>query len=424
MSVFSIKNSLTCITDFEKTNILLSEEQIILISKIASSRLSSTQIQFQILKKDSPIGHKIHAFRSKEGDIHVFVKDNDETNRQDSLGTNKSFCSSTYICIRKNKPLSIIRKGRLKAKVPSPFDSEYYSLNVQSLLREVKLTQTLNHPNIVSYSDFLIFESSDEIKKVYAYAPIFENDIFLLAKNDFPKMSEELKREFILSLSKQILQALVYLHNKGIIHNDIKHKNIYYSNIEGKYHFALGDFGLANKEINGDFKGSLEFLSPEKAISKGFIKKDYVDTGFATDLWDLGIIIYLLKEGKFNLFSKLMRKQFELNNLIKLKTYFYVENASEILEKLRKEEGDCFVQLLDSWISCLTTDTKKCDEMEKWIMRTIKIIKQKASIELDRMGTELIENDLINCILGHLLQPDPSKRATAKEALTILEKEI
>ncbi len=238
-------------------------------------------------------------------------------------------------------------------------------------------------------------------------------------------MSEGQKRDFMLSLCDQMLQALSYLHKKGIIHNDIKHRNIYYIKKEGKHHFALADFGSAKSDINSDFKGALEFISPEKAIFKGFIEANYIDTGFATDLWDLGITLYKLREGKFHLFGKLMRKQFELYRLLHNGTYAYVENANEIIEKIKNEKReDSFIELIDNWIVYLKKDATKSKEMENYIKQVIQYIKKMAKKELQRMATEpllLIEKDPLECILWHLLQPDPKKRASAESALAILK---
>ncbi len=153
-------------------------DQIILISKLAFSLFSdSSQTQVEILKKNSPTGHKIHFLCLKKGEIHVYLKDNKEMERQERLGTNKSFCSATHLYFQNNQ-VYVNRIGRLSLIRPHFSDLEAYSCKVQRMLREVKLTQELSHPHIVPYIASFSFYRANKLMKVYAYEPLFEDDVF------------------------------------------------------------------------------------------------------------------------------------------------------------------------------------------------------------------------------------------------------
>lgn len=358
-----------------------------------------------------------------DGVIHVYLKDSKERDRQERSGTKKSFCTATHLHFYKDQ-VTVFKRGRLKLIATPSLDLEAHLQNVHEMRMEVELTKGLNHPHIVSYLDSFLFERDQKRMKIYAYAPIFEDDLFLWKKTNFPAMEAKKKNEFLLILCDHILRALAYLHEKKIIHNDIKHRNIYYIKKEGMHHFSLADFGAASRNIKSEFKGSLEFLPPEKALSKGYVEGSYLDTGFATDLWDLGITLYTLHEEKFPLFSKLMRKQFELHHFLQTKCYSEVQDESAIIEAITKEEnGDRLIEKIDGYIACLKSGNGEINE-PKCIEQVFHHIKKAAAEELQRMEVVPMpakEQGLLGHIVWHLLQPDPAKRPSAEMALALLK---
>ena len=91
---------------------------------------------------------------------------------------------------------------------------------------------------------------------------------------------------------KQIAEACDYLHERNIIHRDLKLGNLF---LNDNMELKVGDFGLATRVNNeGDRKltlcGTPNYIAPEVLLKKGH--------SYEVDVWSLGCIVYTLIVGK------------------------------------------------------------------------------------------------------------------------------
>ena len=96
------------------------------------------------------------------------------------------------------------------------------------------LKKLADHPNIVKLVDIV----SSKSNAVYLVFEFVEFDLFkLLRKENVAFTKPQIKFIF-----KQIMEGLVFMHKKRIIHRDIKSENIL---INAKGELKYADFGLA-----------------------------------------------------------------------------------------------------------------------------------------------------------------------------------
>lgn len=128
---------------------------------------------------------------------------------------------------------------------------------------ELKFMKELDHPHIIkAVNDYII--SKDEARFIAIVMHRANRDLFRYLYSDYKILSELTSCKII----SDVLEALSYLHERGIWHRDVKLENILIIKETEEGPFAvLGDFGLACNFGFGfreaEAVGTINYAAPE-----------------------------------------------------------------------------------------------------------------------------------------------------------------
>jgi serine/threonine-protein kinase len=164
----------------------------------------------------------------------------------------------------------------------------------QRFKQEAKSASSMDHPNIVQVLDAGETTETDEngVKHTYAFLVMEYVDGLELSKL---VARGPLKVPEAIRVTKELLSAVEFAHNKGIVHRDIKPDNIMLTRA-GKV--KVLDFGIARAvaETFDDIAtttsilGTAAYFSPEQAQGQ---KVD-----IRTDIYAIGIVLFEMLTGK------------------------------------------------------------------------------------------------------------------------------
>jgi serine/threonine-protein kinase len=160
--------------------------------------------------------------------------------------------------------------------------------------REVQMTASFSHPNIVEVYDYGRSEDG-----IYYYVMEYLPGLSL---EDLVQRHGPLPPARLVYLLRQVCQALRVAHAAGLIHRDIKPSNVIAARRSGMDDVAkLLDFGLVvpraglastHLTAEGHVLGTPLFMAPEQVMSGGRVVDE------RSDLYALGAVAYYLLTGR------------------------------------------------------------------------------------------------------------------------------
>ena len=151
------------------------------------------------------------------------------------------------------------------------------------LKEEGKIISQLDHKNIIK-----LYDDYHELNKEYLFMEYADGGDLMNQITKAINNREIIPELKIINWFIEICEAIKYIHNKNILHRDLKELNIF---LTSNNNIKLGDFGLA-KQLNANnnvaftMVGTIIYESPEILNGRPYDKK--------SDIWSLGVILYHL----------------------------------------------------------------------------------------------------------------------------------
>jgi serine/threonine protein kinase len=221
----------------------------------------------------------------------------------------------------------------------------------QRFLREAQVMAILNHPHIVRLIRYE--ESGDNLYLVQEYIDGMNLAEYIGEHRGAIPESDAIR------LFRQILEALSYAHEAGVVHRDIKPSNIL---LKPTGEVKVLDFGIARivGDESGGFRtktgtriGTVAYMSPEQVNAKA-------DIDHRSDIYSAGVLLYHMLTGKapydmstdsdFQVQLKIVKEQLprmrEINPEVSEKMQRIVDKATAKSREARYQSCGEFMQAM------------------------------------------------------------------------------
>ena len=154
----------------------------------------------------------------------------------------------------------------------------------ENSVNEVRILASVNHPNVIGYKEAFWDDEKSALNIVMEYAD--DGDLHSKIEK-MKKAGGYFKEPIIWSYAIQMIEGLKALHDKKIMHRDLKSANIFL--VKDKHQCKLGDMNVSKvikEKVLHTQTGTPYYASPEVWNDAPY--------SYKSDLWSIGCVIYEL----------------------------------------------------------------------------------------------------------------------------------
>ena len=158
----------------------------------------------------------------------------------------------------------------------------------ENSVNEVRILASVNHPNVIGYKEAFWDDSGSTLNIVMEYAD--DGDLHTKIEH-MEKEGGFFSEDTIWNYSIQMIEGLKALHDKKIMHRDLKSANIFL--VKDKHQCKIGDMNVSKvikDKVLRTQTGTPYYASPEVWNDNPY--------SYKSDLWSIGCVIYELCELK------------------------------------------------------------------------------------------------------------------------------
>ena len=145
--------------------------------------------------------------------------------------------------------------------------------SIISVQNEITILKSMKHSGIINMTEY-----GDSGKVVKPSGRVIENLVYIVMEfiqggllfdlcQTMGKMGEDAGRFFL----NQMLDSVEYMHNKSVVHRDLKLENIL---VDDNLNLKVADFGFAcykNIDALRSYRGTMTYMAPEIKEGKTYV---------------------------------------------------------------------------------------------------------------------------------------------------------